>query len=184
MSEEFFVYHFNGGTGLSGAFSEVGESGEAGVSTDYGYLVNDEEIPALEEHLIHVTDLEGGLNPVRDVEGDTYQILRTSPQEVASEVSEEFDLTRVTDYDLRNILRTPAEGYGLADDIATGINAEEKLRKTARRGHVEGHRENVRNTRAKDSTTNQLDFYTNSYDEDKLDELEEFIQSLDNDFEY
>ena len=180
MSEEFFVYHFNGGTGLSGAFSEVGESGEAGVSTEYGYLVNDEEIPALEDHLIYVATLEGGISPVRDVDGDTYQILRHSPQEVVSEVRDGFDLSRAEDYDLQNILRTPAEGYGLAEDIATGVNADEKLRETAMRGHVEGNRENVRNTRAKDSTTNQVDFYTNSFDEDELDELEEFIQSLDN----
>ena len=177
MSEEFFVYHFNGGTGLSGAFSEVGESGEAGVSTEYGYLVNDDEIPALEDHLVHVADLEGGVSPVRDVDREVYQVLRESPWEAVSEVRDRFN-GRVEDYDLQNILRTPAEGYGLAEDITRGMNVDEKLRKTARRGYVEGHRENVRNTRAKDSTTNQVDFYTNNFEEEELDELEKVIKNL------
>jgi hypothetical protein len=178
MSEEFFVYHFNGGNGLAGAFSEAGETGEAGASTEYGYLVNDEEIPALEDHLVHKAEIERGVSPVRDVDGDTYQILRQSPEEAVSEVRSEFDVGRVKDYDLRNILRTPVEGYAPGQELAFGPNGEEELRKTARRGYVEGQRESFRNNRAKDNTTNRVDFYTNRFEEEELDELEEFIQDL------
>lgn len=178
MSEEFFVYHFYGGSGLAGAFSEVGDSGEVGVSTEYGYLVNNEEIPALEEHLVHTAELEGGVSPVRDVEGDTYKVLRRSAEEVVSEAREGFDLGRVNDYDLRNILRTPVDGYAPGQDIAFSSNGEEELRKTSRRGYIESQRESFRNNRAKDNTTNRVDFYTNSFDEEELDELEESIQSL------
>ncbi len=177
MSEEFFVYHFNGGTGLSGAFSEVGKSGDAGVSTDYGYLVNDEEVPALEEHLVHVAELEGGLSPVRDADREVYRKLRNSPQEAISEVRDRFS-GRVEDYDLMNILRTPADGFANSDDISYMLSGDRKLRKTARKGYIEGHQESFRNTRAKDSTTNQVDFYTNSFDEAELDELEETIRNL------
>jgi hypothetical protein len=178
MREEFFIYHFEGSTGLSGAFSHAAESGESGLSTEYGYLVNDEEIPALEEHHVHTVELEGGLSPVRDVEGDTYSILRKSPEEAVETIQTEFDLIRAEEYDLRNILRTPAEGHALGDAIATGMNAEEKLRKSARRGYIEGNRETFRNNRAKDSTSNQVDFYTNSFKEEELDEMEDLIQSL------
>jgi hypothetical protein len=178
MGEEFFIYHFEGGMGLSGAFSSVAESGEAGLSQEYGYLVNDEEIPALEDHLVHIAELEEELRPVREVSGDTYSVLRQAPDEVVSEVSSEFDLGRVKDYDLQNILRTPAEGYAPGDAIARGVNADKELRKTARRGYVEGHRETVKNSRAKDNTTTQVDFYTNSLEENEIQEVEEFIQDL------
>lgn len=178
MGKEFFIYHFEGGMGLSGAFSSVAESGEAGVSTEYGYLVNDEEIPELEDHLVHTAELEEGLSPVREVEGDAYSVLRQSPEEVVSKVKDEFDLARAEDYDLQNILRTPTVGYAPGDAIARGRNAEDKLRKSARRGYVEGHRETVRNNRAKDNTSNQVDFYTNILEEEEVSELEEFIQDL------
>lgn len=177
MSEEIFVYHFEGGQGLSGAFSHTGESKEAKASVEYSYITSPEEIPALEDHLVHTAEFEGGLQSPRDVENDVYQVLRQSPEEVVSEVQDKFEY-RMREEDIANVLHTPAEGYAPAGDIASLLTDEEDLRKSARRGHLKGQRERIKNQRTRNNRTNQVDFYTNNLSEDDLEEMEELISSL------